>query len=360
MAELDTAKITTTDMAAGVEDFSVSAKTLDSLEQAPETCWDNRDFSKYLGYYKENPAFKKPIDALGVWACGKGWTADAGTTVILEGIRGNGKQSFQTIMESHLVMKKVNGDAYTHIIRNPDSGTLINFKLLNPGRMKVFFDEQGLISRYEQVEANTKKTIRTFKPQEILHSINEPIGDEIHGTSVLEASQWVLDARQEAMEDWRKMFHRNLIGVRVIEIDEDDTDKLNILKEQWKDAINKGEVLIFPKGTVAFPSTDTQNPENWIRYLENPSQMAVGVPKVIMGGAAEFTEASSKVGYLTFDPTYTNEQLELEADLWNQCAIRVKFNRPAELGGTMQEDETKNTGQVGFQPKEAEATLERE
>ena len=78
-----------------------------------------------------------------------------------------------------------------------------------------------------------------------------------------------------------------------------------------------------------------------------------------MGGADEHTEASAKMGYITFDPVYSQEQLELEADLWNQAAIKVKFNRPAELGGLMTQSEEKNTGQTGIQPNETAVTAGR-
>jgi hypothetical protein len=161
------------------------------------------------------------------------------------------------------------------------------------------------------------------------------------------------------MSDWRIMLHRNLIGVRIIEVDEDDSTKLSTLKTQWKDAINKGEVLILPKGTASFPPTNTQNPENWIRYLDNVFYQNVGVPKVILGGSQDYTEASSKVGYLTFEQVYMSEQTLLEDDLWNQLAIKVKFNRPVSLKDPMVESEAANTGQVGFQPNEAQVSERR-
>ncbi len=354
MSDLNIGQTTQTDMKGGVPDFSVDAAQLDS----EELVWDNRFFPFYLGYYKINPAFKKPIDALSIWTCGKGYSADNRTTSILESITGNGKQSFQVIMQSHQTMKKVNGDAYTQIIRS-ETGDLINFKLLNPERLRTIFNKEGIIIRYEQVDIKKENVIKTFKPEEILHSVNELIGDEIHGTSVLEASQWVLDARSEAMADWRRISHRSTI--RVMYIDADDTTKIAHVKTEYKDAIKNGELMLIPakKGEAEFedmvlPPIDAFM--QWIRYLENPGQEAVGIPKVIMGGAAEFTEAGSKVGLMTFDPTYSNEQLELEADLWNQVAIRVKFNRPPQITAAEQESEIKNTGQTAFQPKDAEIT----
>ena len=102
-----------------------------------------------------------------------------------------------------------------------------------------------------------------------------------------------------------------------------------------------------------------QNPIEWIRYLENFFYQAVGVPKIILGGSQEFTEASSKVGYLTFEQVYAREQKELEADLWNQLAIKVEFIRPVSLKDNVTQDEAANTGQVGIQPNETEVQVTR-
>ena len=60
------------------------------------------------------------------------------------------------------------------------------------------------------------------------------------------------------------------------------------------------------------------------------------------------------MGYLTFEPTYTEEQTLLESDLWNQLAIKLKFNRPPSLSGMMRQDEIKNSGMLGMQQNETE------
>jgi hypothetical protein len=47
--------------------------------------------------------------------------------------------------------------------------------------------------------------------------------------------------------------------------------------------------------------------------------------------------------------------------LWIQQGIKITFNRPPSLGGMQPElDESKNTGQIGFQPNDVAATMERE
>ena len=359
MANFDVGQAVTTDMAAGVGDYEVDSQRIDEQGRQEETYWDNTNWSEYLGYYKTIPELKKAVDALAMWTVGKGYKADSMTEAMLSRINGWGEDSIQNIFWNMIVVKKINGDSYAEIIRN-DRGTLINLKPLNPFNMRIVINRKGIIARYEEYDPNEKKTRRKFMPNEILHLSNDRLANEIHGTSVVEACKWVINARNEAMTDWRKVLHRNLAGVRIIYVDEDDTAKLAVLKTQWKDAIDRGEVLILPKGTVEIPNIPPPaNPENWIRYLGNFFYEAVGVPKVVIGGSQEYTEASSKVGYLTFEQPYMTEQRLLEQDLWQQAAIRLEFVRPVSLKEAVAESEKKNTGQVGFQPTETEVGMGR-
>lgn len=355
MPETDILKTTTSEMTGKVTDFIVNSMSLDSPGDQDNNYYDNPNFTKYHGYYRTIPEAKSNIDAIRTWSVGKGWESeDTRTTVILQSITGNGKQNFQQIIGNHLVVKKFNGDAYTQIIRN-EKGTLINLKNLNAGRIRVVYSKDGRIKKYQQLDTKGNSVLRTIPKEEMLHSMNNPIGDEIHGVSSFEAAQWAIDAKQEAMRDWRRISHRST--VRILYVDLSDTEQVNRAKSQYAEGVKSGEILILTVKPGDAQFEDLQLPPveaflAWIRYLDNFIYQALQVPKIITGGTQDFTEASSKVGYLTFDPVYTQEQLELEADLWNQAAIKVDFKRPAELGGTMNEDEQKNTGQTGFQPSE--------
>jgi len=358
MAELDITKTEYTDMRTKVEDYSVSSKTIDEAVQK-ETYYDNPNFKKYLGYFKQIPELQQAIKALAVWTAGKGFTTDNRTQAVLSNITGWGEDSFESIMQNMLIIKKINGDAYAEIIRN-NKGTLINLKPLNPSRMRTVVNSKGRIIRYEEYDSEKKEAKRKFRPDEILHLVNDRVANEIHGTSVIEACQWVIDARNEAMADFRRILHRSTI--RIMEVDEDDTSRLSNLKKDYAEAINKGELLIVPKGTVTPPvemsPPQTQHLET-IRYYENFFYQAVGIPKIILGGSAEYTEASSKIGYLTFEQVYMTEQRLLEDDLWNQLAIKIKFERPVSLKESLVKSEAANTGQVGFQPNELKPQVTR-
>lgn len=340
MSELNISK--TAVLERGIEDYSVSSQALDTAS-SDETTWDFPNAQKNIGYYKSIPELKKAIDALADWTTGRGYSTDAGTKADLDHIQGNGKDTFQSVIWNLQVMKKVIGDAFAEIITKDN--ILLNLKPISAERMRAVYGKNGLLKRYEYKQLNGDPV--KFKPEEILHLVNDRVGDEIHGVSVVDACQWVIDARNEAMTDYRKVLHRNVIPVRIIEIDTEETTKRDKLMAEYKEAIQKGEVLVIPKGTVSFgeDTVTIENPIVWIQYLENFFYMAVGIPRVILGGTDTYTEASSKMATMNFDQVWESEQAELEQDLWNQLGIKISFERPASLIDTMQSSEAKNTGQ---------------
>lgn len=361
MTEYDLNQMTSTTLDNDVKPYSVDAKQTDGVNASGETTWENTNWTKWYGYYKSIPEFKTAINGYSTWVVGKGWTAGDTDTAVLENMTGWGEDTFMSILWNMLVTKKVAGDAYAEIIRTGDNGALLNIKVLDPGSITIVVDDKGILKEYKQRSKTKDAKPKTFQPENILHLCNDRVADNIHGTSITEAVEWVIDARNEAMTDWRKVLHRNLWPIRIIEVDTDDTTKRNKLKTEWSTAIKNGEVLIVPKGTVAAKESGVtlQNPIEWIRYLENFFYQALGVPKVILGGSEEFTEASSKIGYLTFEQIYTKEVEELKADLWNQLAIRVEFNKPASIKNELLQSEDKNTSTEGFQPSETEPSITR-
>ena len=360
MAEYNTDSTTTP---TKLEDYTVDSLTPDSPLSQKETVYDNPDFTKRFGQYQKIAKIKIAVKAFATWVLGKGFEADPTTQAILDRVTGWGEDTFLSVMWNMLVIKKVNGDAYAEIIRNDDGG-LLNLKPLNPQFMRTIVNRKGIIIRYEEMSrGENDKTLRTFKPSDILHMVNDRTVNEVHGDSVISAVEWNIEATEEAKRAHRKMILRNGV-VRVIEVDIDDTTKIGAFKAQWKEAIDKGDVLILPKDVAEAKdwhgTLDTQGMVQWLKYLDDDFYMSIGVPRVILGGSAEFTEASSKISYLTYEQVYTRETKEAEADLWNQVSIRITFNKPASIKNEMLSSEEKNTGQVGFQPKDTTVDLPKE
>jgi len=357
MGEYDIANAVVSDMTTAVTDYSVSPISTDGPGEQDETRYYNTNWNQYYTYYKKNiGGYRNAINAFATWVLGKGWKADPATTATLDNITGCGEDSILAILWNQVVVKKVNGASFAHIIRNPDSGILINLKPLDPASMVTVIGPDGVILRYEQISKVKGKKPKEFKTQEILHMINDRVADGIIGVSVTEGVEWALLAREEAVTDQKKVMHRNVVPVRIIEVETQNTTKIAQLKTQYEEAIKKGEVLIIPKGTVEVKDTKAmlQDILPWIRYLDDVILRQVGVPRIITGGTSE-TEGDAKVSYLVYEQVYTREVEELKADLWNQMAIRLEFSPPVSLKEKEQQDEIKNTSQTGFQPNDTTA-----
>ena len=133
-----------------------------------------------------------------------------------------------------------------------------------------------MLDHYEEwtlPEQNGKETkkVNEFKPEDIFHLQNDRVGNEIHGVSVRDACEWVILARNQAMEDWKRVLHRS--SIRVMYIDQDNVSKLNVYKEQYKEAVANGELLILPALPKDASFQDLTAPPidqfiSWIQYLE--------------------------------------------------------------------------------------------
>ena len=345
-------------MKDNVSNYSVASISTDAATGMTETEWMNTKATQYLGYYKKIPELHTAINSFATWIVGKGYETESfEDKIILEGINGWGEDTFNSVIWNMLVQKKIYGDAFAEIIRAED-GTLLNLKPLDPSKIKIVVNEKGIILRYEQmnVQGRDGKVVQTFEPNEILHLTNDRVADEIHGISIIEACEAIILMKNEIMDDWKTVLHRNVVPVRIIEVDTDDPTKITEIKTKYETAIKNKEVIIVPKGTVSI-STDGSvanaiiNPLPFMNYLDNFFYQALGVPKIILGGGQEFTEASSKIAYLSYEQVYVREQTEFMADLWNQVGLKVKLNKPVSLQNELLTDNSKD-GQGATQPND--------
>jgi hypothetical protein len=352
MANLNIGQATTP---TTIIDYSTELLNTEGAGGQDETFYDNPNFSKWYGNYNKIAKVKMSINAYANWVIGQGWNADNRSTPILDKIKGWGEDTFTSILWNMLVIKKINGDSFAEIIRS-NSGTLINLKPLDPSSIRIVVNSKGIIERYEQL-SKTKKPNRKIQVQDMLHFCNDRVADNIHGTSVIEAVEWNIEAQEEARRTHRKMIKRNGV-VRIIELDTEDATKRNSFKSEWKTAIDNGDILILPKGVAEAKdwhgNLDTNGVISWLNYLDDEFYQMIGIPKIIIGGSGAI-EGDSKISYLTFEQIYTREVNELLDDLWNQLAIRIKFNSPASLKTELVNTEKANSSQTGFQPNDTTA-----
>jgi len=347
----------TTDFASGVPNVTIASKTTDGQYGSKENRWNNPDASKYYGYYYNVGEFRSAIESFAIRVLGWGYeTLNARDKVILDHVQGTGKDTFWGLIFNHLCVKKFNGDAYTQIIRDKDSGVLINMKSLDPKRITHVTNEKGLLSHYmySQGEGEEKR----LELNEVLHSMNNRILDEPHGTAVTSAIEWVIEAMQESAKDQRRLMHYS--SVRVLYVDESDTTRLNQLKTELAAGIKNGNVLLLTCKPEEAKFEDLVVPpiDAFIRYqswLENKFYSELGISKVAIGGTTENnTEASAKTNVFITEPVWIKEITELEQDIWNQIGIKIKINKQPSLMDNMQSDEAANTGQTKLQYKGAQ------
>lgn len=354
-------KTTVSNMTNNVSDYSVDLKSLDSPLDQDETTYLNTKWTQYLGYYKTIPEIKSSIDAIARWTIGRGFTADPRTTVILNHITGYGEDTFDTILKNMIVTAQINGDAFAEVIKDKETGILVNLKPLNAGSIQIVVDRKGIIKRYEQID-RIRKLKREFKPEDIFHLVNNRIGDEIHGVSIVEAVEKIILMRNEALNDYQKVLHRNVYPFKIWHLDTDDQTKINDFISKVEKTVNDKENIFIPKGNVeveipSISANSSLNPLPWIQYLGSFFFQAVGIPQIILGGSQEFTEATAKIAYLSFQQTVEDHQRNIESQLWAQLALRINLEFPASLENELLSDQKKDVGQTTFQPNETTAGI---
>ena len=318
------------------EDFSVDTQSTDAQSADGLTRWNNNKWTQYFGYYKTIPELNTTIDARATWTIGKGFTTDlAETAMILNNIRGYGNpDTFNTLLENMIRTMIIAGDSFAEIIRDEDRN-FINLKPLDPGSITIVVNGKGLIEFYEQT-SKTKKAPEKFMPDKIFHLARNRVADEIHGVSVIEKLEQIILMRNEAMNDYKRVMHRNVDPLVVITADTDNPTKIAKIKRDWEKVKKESETWVVPKGVIVpeifgVSPNATLDPKTWIDQLNDYFYEAVGVPKVIVGGSKGFTDASEKIVYLAFEQSVKEDQLYIQEQVGQQLGIQIELLFPASL-----------------------------
>ena len=334
MSETDIGKALEGGVRNVIVDYSVDAQSTDGAGDQNETTWSMSQWSQHLGYYKTIPELQTAIDAKANWTMGAGFEADETTQLLLMNIKGNGKDSFNSIIANMMRVYTIGGDAFSEIIRSK-KGFLINLKPLDPSSIIIVQNSKGRIKRYEQ-RSKTKTPNKRFSPNKILHLSRKRLADEMHGISVVPSVEWIILARNEAMNDWKRVLHRNIDPLWIFHLDTDDTAKIAAFKTKMDAARKNGECMYIPKGAVVPELVTTAqnaslNPLAWIDRLNDYFFQAVNVPQIIIGNAKEFTDASGKIVYLSYEQSVKGEQLYIEEQILGQLNLEIALTFPASL-----------------------------
>lgn len=337
MAETNIGATDTSDLAQAIKDYEVDQAVTDGAQESGETRYYFTNWPKWYGYYKNIPEFKTVVDTKCKWTIGRGFKADEVTTLILDNIKGFGKDTFNSILNNLDRVRYINGDSFAEIIVD-DEGQLLNLKPLDPSSIVVVVSPKGMIKRYEQITKRDGKfkKVRDFKVSEILHLERNRTADEAHGTPLAEGMETLIKMRNESMSDWQKVLHRNVSPVIIWHLDTDDSTQIDSFKAKTATARADVENIYIPMNTVkpevlSVAPNQTMNPLPWIEALNNYFFQAAGVPDVIIGGTQSLTEASAKIKYLAFQQNVEEDQLYLEEQILTQLNLEIKLNFPASL-----------------------------
>ena len=360
MPETDIGSAVASDLTNAITDFSVNSRETEAANGQKETRFRQTYWTKYYGYYRSIPELTIAIDTRATWTVGKGLVTDPDTDYVITSIKGNGAETFNTILENMIRTMWIGGDSYAEIIRDAE-GNLINIKVLDPGVIEIVQNGKGIIKGYEQTSKIKGGGVKEFTPEEIFHLCRNRVADEGLGTSVVEKIENIILMRNESMSDYKEVMHRFMKPRYIFHLDTDDESEIAKFKATTDKAWSDGENMYIPKGAVvpeqmSISPNSTLNPQGWIESLNDYFYEAVGVPKVIIGNSKNFTEASSNTVYLAFQQSVEEDQLYIEEQVGMQLGMAIDLVFPASIENSVLSDKEKDGEAVNIKPSETTAT----
>ena len=360
--EHDVASSVASDLTNVVKDFSVDKASTDAAQDQKETAWTNDHWTQDLAYYNEIPEVMGVIDAKVAWTSEGGFTADPQTTLLLDTIRGNGFDTFTSILGTLDRTKEIGGDCYGHIIRDSE-GNLINLKPLPVESMQHVVGRDGMFIRFEQINRTTGKTIRKYKLEEMFYVPRNRVNDEIHGNTMITRLAFIILARNEAMADYKQVMHRFVKPRWKIALDTDKPAKIAVEKAKWDKANADGENMYTPMGAVeadliAVSPNATLNPLTWIESLNTYFYESAQVPRIVVGGSGGFTDAAVKIALVGYTENIKKRQLFWEDQIRAQLNLVIKLKEPVNLMNDLLSQQGKQGDQQAVEPNDVTAELE--
>ena len=363
MAELSLGQAVASDLQNVIKPFSVASETTDGPSDQKETTWIDTEWSEKFGYYTDEkiPEITAVIDAKSDWTIGKGFKAEPMTTMILDSIKGNGYDTFNTILENAVRCLMIGGNFYAEIIRDKNK-KLINLKPLDPSVIKHHFNGEGIMTGFSQISKTKGKKEHKIPIEKMFYLQRNRVADEMHGRGIIQKLKKIMDMKNEAMEDNRTAMHRYVVPRWLIKLATDNAAKIAAFKVKMDKANADGENMYFPMGAVemepmAIAPNATLNPMAWLNFLDNQFYQTGEVPKIVVGGSSEFTEKASSIVYLTFQQKTEATQLFIEEQVGIQLGMEIELEFPVSLENELLSDKKKDGPEpaTNVQPNETTA-----
>lgn len=346
------------DMAHAVKDASVSSVNTDGATGQDEYRWENTNWAQYWGYFNDNNLgeLKSAFLMKATWDVGKGYTCDVETNVTLDHISGWGKDTFLDILFNMDLISRLGGDAFAEIVRDEDTGTLLNLKVLDPGSIRIVVDKKGILKRYEQF-GKILGEVKRFEPNEIFHLSHNRLADQIHGISDIVSIENTILAEKESFMDMKRIMHRQAKPMIMFKLGTDDPTKISAFVAKMDAAVNKGENIYIPNddNTVAYEVIQVNVNAivmAWRDNIRDKFYRTLGLPLIVFGSSGT-TESGGKIEYLAHEQVFSHDQKFIEEQVWNQLFLRIKLESPVTLLENLQRDQSKDGNQgLEIQPQD--------
>src|SRR3990167_6892032 len=301
-----------------LDKYSIDTKQTDGVSEQDETTWQNPKWTQYWAYFNSITELKSAILMKAIWNVGKGYEAEPEIQVILEHMTGWGKDTFDDILFNMEVIRRVNGDSFAEIIRDEDTGEIINLKTLDPASIIIVVDRKGIIKRYEQV-SKVKSPNKKIMPNDMFHLSHNRLSDQIHGISDIAALEKVILAEAESFDDMQKIMHFQAKPFIIFKMKTDDTTKITNFKTKIKDAIKDGEDMFIPddENLLTWEIVQVNVSQivlEWRNDLKNKFYRALNIPLVAFGQAGS-TESGSKMEVFAHENVFEHDQRYLEKQI---------------------------------------------
>ena len=335
----------TTDFSNQGTEFEVDS--LDTDGASTKETFYIPEFSKWHGYFRSIPELRSVINKFGSWTFGRGIKADKKNKIKLDKIKGIGRESPRSVLKNQWRVAMICGDSFAHRVKDT-AGRLTNLKPLNPGKVAIVANAQGIIIGYEQ-NLGEGKTMR-YDVDEIYHLSYERIADEIHGIPFPEALEDLIKSRNEAIQDLKTLYHRTVKPILFYEVETDDQTKLNKIEATINKSFKNTESVILPAGVIKeikrasqpqFAGNDI-NSLSYIKFLVRMFVTSCGMPEVVMGWGEQTTEASANIIYLAYQQEIEDMQLYNQEAVEIQLNITINLEFPASIETMLQQDKAKD------------------
>ena len=240
---------------------SMDTMVMDGIQDQEYTEWSNDRWPSQWGYFNQVPELKNAILLKSIWVCGKGYEVeDSKTKAILNNVDGCGKDTFRLLLYNQDVIRRVGGDSYAEVIRDPESGEFRNLKPLDPGTMKNVFDRSGRVVKYQQltpyptkgflnqIKGNAiknwlgkRKVSAEFKPHEIFHLMNNRLGSQTHGISDIDSIEDTILADDKSFKDMEKIVRFQAKPFILFKLKTDNEAKITAFANKIRSMRNLGE-----------------------------------------------------------------------------------------------------------------------